>query len=597
MHYGSMEVAARTWRASVAAAGLDLVRGRSGDVAAFDAPDRGRASRRRCVRIEPIVVSRDADLPTTSTQDACVDPPGASCRACASPSMLRRLAFGRIVVERRPGSSLRRRGSDAADLDRPPSTSPLVARRQPDQPRPLELEPSVETIDLDAGARPACRRSTGRSWPCAASPRRPHVRADRRRCSGSPSAPPSRGLHRRAPGPRARSGRTSSDELTERSPTPRSRPRSSPGRKARSARISPSASAGRTSRRAVLRPRSILTGGLTRRRQRAPACCGPRRSPSTSLATASAACSFAARHHDRRGRRVVPPPSPSQPVASPPTPSADPSTTRLPSPSAEPTPAVTSPPVDPTLDLESFAVTRVDQLRVRAQPTVAESSAKLEPLLRAGVRLFVIEEPVAADGYAWYHVAVPSRRELSLRLGRRGEPRRLSRGSWRRPRNARACRSSRSRWIRWAPTAALPASATTRSSSVGEVACQAAVVWPVTSGGADRLAPKSDQFGTFSGRVGAQSLEDRRSIGRRLRRPGGRTATRSRVSSAIPESRQLCLGPSTSTVIPTRRGSRSVPAAMFVSDGSRRRWPIRSRERAPRARSAASRVAADRRSL
>ena len=101
---------------------------------------------------------------------------------------------------------------------------------------------------------------------------------------------------------------------------------------------------------------------------------------------------------------VIPPASPSQPVASPSTPSADPSTGPVPSPSAQPTPVVTNPPVDPTLDLESFAVTLVDQLRVRSQPTVAESSAKLEPLLPAGAKLFVIEESVAADGYAWYHV-------------------------------------------------------------------------------------------------------------------------------------------------------------------------------------------------
>ena len=101
---------------------------------------------------------------------------------------------------------------------------------------------------------------------------------------------------------------------------------------------------------------------------------------------------------------VVPPPSPSEPVASPPTTSASPATSPLPSPSAEPTPAVTTPPVDPVLDLDSFAVTLVDQLRVRSQPTVAESSEKLEPLLPPGVRLFVIEESVAADGYAWYHV-------------------------------------------------------------------------------------------------------------------------------------------------------------------------------------------------
>ena len=172
---------------------------------------------------------------------------------------------------------------------------------------------------------------------------------------------------------------------------------------------------------------------------------------------------FAGRQPDEQ-TSVVPPPSPSQPVASPPTPSADPSTSPLPSPSAEPTPAVTNPPVDPTLDLESFAVTLVDQLRVRSQPTVAESSVKLEPLLPAGVRLFVIEESVAADGYAWYHVVRSTRA-----IPPAGSPRQAataSRGSRRRSRTARACRSSRGEMdVVGCRTAAWPASATTRSSS------------------------------------------------------------------------------------------------------------------------------------
>jgi hypothetical protein len=79
-----------------------------------------------------------------------------------------------------------------------------------------------------------------------------------------------------------------------------------------------------------------------------------------------------------------------------------------PSPSPEATPSIepTAPPpiVDPMLDIDRAAVTLVSELRVRSEPTVGESSARLEPLLPAGLQLLVIEESVAADGYAWYHV-------------------------------------------------------------------------------------------------------------------------------------------------------------------------------------------------
>ena len=45
-----------------------------------------------------------------------------------------------------------------------------------------------------------------------------------------------------------------------------------------------------------------------------------------------------------------------------------------------------------------------DNLRVRSAPGVGVSSATLAPLLRTNTKLFVIEGPVAADGYDWYHV-------------------------------------------------------------------------------------------------------------------------------------------------------------------------------------------------
>ncbi|HET9521511.1 MAG TPA: hypothetical protein VFO73_10730 [Candidatus Limnocylindrales bacterium] len=44
-------------------------------------------------------------------------------------------------------------------------------------------------------------------------------------------------------------------------------------------------------------------------------------------------------------------------------------------------------------------------LRVRSQPRVADDSAKFEPLLQPGDRLFVIEGPVVANDYDWYRIA------------------------------------------------------------------------------------------------------------------------------------------------------------------------------------------------
>ncbi len=46
-----------------------------------------------------------------------------------------------------------------------------------------------------------------------------------------------------------------------------------------------------------------------------------------------------------------------------------------------------------------------DRIRVRSQPRVSDDSIKYEPLLPTGTELFVIEGPIEASGYAWYHVA------------------------------------------------------------------------------------------------------------------------------------------------------------------------------------------------
>jgi len=56
------------------------------------------------------------------------------------------------------------------------------------------------------------------------------------------------------------------------------------------------------------------------------------------------------------------------------------------------------------VSVDSVVRTVSDNLRVRSAPGVGVSSAKLEPLLRKGTKLFVIEGHVAADGYDWYHV-------------------------------------------------------------------------------------------------------------------------------------------------------------------------------------------------
>jgi hypothetical protein len=49
-------------------------------------------------------------------------------------------------------------------------------------------------------------------------------------------------------------------------------------------------------------------------------------------------------------------------------------------------------------------VVATDGLRVRSLPTVADESEKFEPLLPKGVRFYVVDGPMTADGYAWYEV-------------------------------------------------------------------------------------------------------------------------------------------------------------------------------------------------
>jgi hypothetical protein len=94
---------------------------------------------------------------------------------------------------------------------------------------------------------------------------------------------------------------------------------------------------------------------------------------------------------------AVPEPTPSAPASEAPAPSAEPTPSAVPSEAPAGTP-------DPALVVDGGAITLVGELRVRSLPTVGENSQRLEPLLPANARLLVVEGPVAADGYNWYHV-------------------------------------------------------------------------------------------------------------------------------------------------------------------------------------------------
>ena len=56
--------------------------------------------------------------------------------------------------------------------------------------------------------------------------------------------------------------------------------------------------------------------------------------------------------------------------------------------------------------------TVVDNVRVRSRPRVKNGSAPLEPKLRTGTKLLVLDGPVAGSGYAWYWVSPLSSRRL-----------------------------------------------------------------------------------------------------------------------------------------------------------------------------------------
>ena len=53
-----------------------------------------------------------------------------------------------------------------------------------------------------------------------------------------------------------------------------------------------------------------------------------------------------------------------------------------------------------------------DGLRVRSQPRISDDSYQEEPLLPLGTKLYVLDGPVSASGYAWYEVAPLTSRTL-----------------------------------------------------------------------------------------------------------------------------------------------------------------------------------------
>jgi hypothetical protein len=60
---------------------------------------------------------------------------------------------------------------------------------------------------------------------------------------------------------------------------------------------------------------------------------------------------------------------------------------------------------DRSPELGAVLVTIVDGIRVRSRPEISAESQLLEPLLPRGTQLFVLEGPVQASGYEWYHVS------------------------------------------------------------------------------------------------------------------------------------------------------------------------------------------------
>jgi hypothetical protein len=87
-----------------------------------------------------------------------------------------------------------------------------------------------------------------------------------------------------------------------------------------------------------------------------------------------------------------------------------PRSSAVPSESAAPLMPSATAPAAPSSDVAGLGpdtlgvVVATDGLRVRSLPTVGEASKRFEPLLPHGVRFYVVDGPVTADGYTWYQV-------------------------------------------------------------------------------------------------------------------------------------------------------------------------------------------------
>jgi hypothetical protein len=94
--------------------------------------------------------------------------------------------------------------------------------------------------------------------------------------------------------------------------------------------------------------------------------------------------------------------TPTAPPNETPTPAASPSVGESESPSVSPSPSVPAGPTPPTIGLDTVVRTTVNGLRLREQPTTGASSLGT---LANGAQSYVVDGPVAGDGYSWYLLA------------------------------------------------------------------------------------------------------------------------------------------------------------------------------------------------
>lgn len=113
------------------------------------------------------------------------------------------------------------------------------------------------------------------------------------------------------------------------------------------------------------------------------AACGGASSPSTSPSAEAASASPASSLPSSLAPSAPPPSAP---------------------PTASSSPPATASPQAVVLGVDSIAQVVTSDLVVRSAPGVGADSKQLEPLLQKPARVFVVEGPVAKDGYDWYEV-------------------------------------------------------------------------------------------------------------------------------------------------------------------------------------------------